>query len=92
MNSSFDEVQGYAFEKVSIFNLLFTAKNKDGKVIIDDTILESIWLYFHQMVRQCLIYGLEKAGNNDTFIIGKLKLSKSSILADKIRWDALKKN
>lgn len=78
-------------KNVSIFNLLFIAKNKDGKVIVDDQILESIWLYFHQMVRQCITYGLEKMGNSEAVTIGALKVSKISLTAEKAKWDALKK-
>jgi hypothetical protein len=81
---------------ISIFSLLFTAKKKfeggESKLIVDATILDSIWSYFHQMVRQCIMYGLTKMGTDNIVTIKSLKLNRNELEKQKAKWDLLKAN
>lgn len=80
----------FSSQNISTFKLLFTAKLPNGNILISEEILESLWAYFHQMVRQCIAYGLNKMGNKDNLTIGNLKLTKPELTNLKSTWDQLK--
>lgn len=87
LNSADKILPEYSSKDISTFNLLFTAKNAQKLPLVTPEVLEAIWAYFHQMVRQCILYGVQKANIGDSVKIGKLVVSKSQLSTLKAEWD-----
>jgi hypothetical protein len=90
LNSADKILPEYSSKDISTFNLLFTAKNAQKAPLISPEILEAIWAYFHQMVRQCILYGLNKNSVGDSVKIGSLVISKTQLSTLKVEWDKAK--
>jgi hypothetical protein len=77
---------GFGFgDKVESFKLLFTAPD-----VIDGQTLTMFYDKFQEMVRQCLVYILEKLGNNKSISFGDVKFVKEETVTLKTEWDSTK--
>jgi hypothetical protein len=78
-------------ETIAKYEALLTIIDEEKKPLMDEAEIIWFWKYFHQMIRQCLDYGLQKLNGKDSITINEqLTLCRKELESLKAKWETTK--